>query len=36
MGIIGPGMSQDEAEARTDKGGEAVRSAVALAEELKS
>ncbi|MCU4798930.1 6,7-dimethyl-8-ribityllumazine synthase [Halobacteria archaeon HArc-gm2] len=35
MGIIGPGMSQDEAEARTDKGGEAVRSAVALAEELK-
>jgi len=25
MGIIGPGMSQDEAEARTDKGGEAVR-----------
>ncbi|WP_226010354.1 6,7-dimethyl-8-ribityllumazine synthase [Halomicrobium salinisoli] len=34
LGIVGPGMSQDEAEARTDKGGEAVRSAVDLAEEL--
>ncbi|WP_225334740.1 6,7-dimethyl-8-ribityllumazine synthase [Halomicrobium urmianum] len=34
LGIVGPGMSQAEAEARTDKGGEAVNSAVDLAEEL--
>ncbi|WP_226023329.1 6,7-dimethyl-8-ribityllumazine synthase [Halomicrobium salinisoli] len=34
LGIVGPGMSQDEAEARTGKGGEAVRSACDLAEEL--
>jgi 6,7-dimethyl-8-ribityllumazine synthase len=35
LGIIGPGMSQDEAAARSPKGGEAVDSAIALAEELK-
>jgi 6,7-dimethyl-8-ribityllumazine synthase len=34
LGIIGPGMSQDEAEARTDKGGSAVTSAIELATEL--
>jgi 6,7-dimethyl-8-ribityllumazine synthase len=34
LGIIGPGMSQDEAEARTDKGASAVRSAIELATEL--
>ncbi|MFB6073978.1 MAG: 6,7-dimethyl-8-ribityllumazine synthase [Haloarculaceae archaeon] len=34
LGIIGPGMSQDEAAARTGKGGEAVHSAVDLATEL--
>ncbi|WP_135304501.1 6,7-dimethyl-8-ribityllumazine synthase [Haloarcula amylovorans] len=31
LGIIGPGMSKDEAEARTDKGGSAVTSAIELA-----
>jgi len=35
LGIIGPGMSQDEAAARTQNGGEAVDSAIELAEELK-
>ncbi|MBO4248527.1 MULTISPECIES: 6,7-dimethyl-8-ribityllumazine synthase [Halomicrobium] len=35
MGVIGPGMSQDEATARTDKGGDAVDSAVSLATELR-
>jgi 6,7-dimethyl-8-ribityllumazine synthase len=34
LGITGPGMSEDEAEARTDKGGSAVASAIELAEEL--
>jgi len=34
LGIVGPGMSQAEAEARTDKGGEAVDSALDLAKEL--
>ena len=34
LGVIGPGMSQDEAAARTDKGGEAVATAVSLAMEL--
>ncbi|EMA18572.1 6,7-dimethyl-8-ribityllumazine synthase [Haloarcula argentinensis] len=34
LGIIGPGMSQAEAEARTDKGASAVRSAIELATEL--
>ncbi|PSQ32786.1 6,7-dimethyl-8-ribityllumazine synthase [Halobacteriales archaeon SW_10_68_16] len=34
LGVIGPGMSRDEAVARTDKGGTAVRSAIELAEEL--
>ena len=34
LGIIGPGMSQDEAAARTHKGGGAVDSAVDLALEL--
>ncbi|MBV0901793.1 6,7-dimethyl-8-ribityllumazine synthase [Haloarcula salina] len=34
LGIIGPGMSQDEAEARTDKGASAVTSAIELATEL--
>jgi 6,7-dimethyl-8-ribityllumazine synthase len=34
LGIIGPGMSQDEAEARTDKGASAVQSAIELATEL--
>ncbi|WP_254271739.1 6,7-dimethyl-8-ribityllumazine synthase [Haloarcula marina] len=31
LGIIGPGMSKDEAEARTEKGGSAVTSAIELA-----
>ena len=31
LGIIGPGMSKDEAEARTSKGGSAVTSAIELA-----
>ena len=31
LGIIGPGMSKDEAEARTHKGGTAVTSAIELA-----
>ncbi|GGN96842.1 MULTISPECIES: 6,7-dimethyl-8-ribityllumazine synthase [Haloarcula] len=31
LGIIGPGMSKDEAEARTQKGGSAVTSAIELA-----
>lgn len=34
LGIIGPGMSADEAAARTDKGAEAVRGAIELVEEL--
>ncbi|MFB6121575.1 MAG: 6,7-dimethyl-8-ribityllumazine synthase [Halobacteriaceae archaeon] len=34
LGITGPGMSEDEAEARTEKGGSAVTSAIELAEEL--
>jgi len=34
FGVLGPGMSTAEAAARTDKGGEAVHSAVDLAEEL--
>jgi 6,7-dimethyl-8-ribityllumazine synthase len=34
LGIIGPGMSTAEAEARTHKGAEAVHSALDLAEEL--
>jgi 6,7-dimethyl-8-ribityllumazine synthase len=34
LGIIGPGMSQDEAAARTHKGGEAVASALDLAHKL--
>jgi len=34
LGIIGPGMSQDEAVARTEKGGGAVASAIDLAQEL--
>jgi len=34
LGIIGPGMSRDEAEARTRKGGSAVSSAIELATEL--
>jgi 6,7-dimethyl-8-ribityllumazine synthase len=33
LGVIGPGMSKDEAEARTDKGGSAVTSAIEMAEE---
>jgi len=36
LGIIGPGMSQDEAAARTHKGGEAVDSALDLVSELQS
>jgi len=36
LGIIGPGMSQDEAAARTQKGGEAVTSAIELVSELQS
>jgi 6,7-dimethyl-8-ribityllumazine synthase len=35
LGVIGPGMSGDEAAARTDKGGEAVSTAVSLATELR-
>lgn len=31
LGIIGPGMSKDEAEARTHKGGTAITSAIKLA-----
>lgn len=34
LGIIGPGMSQDEAAARVDYGGTAVESAIELANEL--
>lgn len=34
LGITGPGMSQAEAEERIDYGASAVRSAIALAEEL--
>ena len=34
LGISGPGMSADEARARTDNGAKAVESAVQLAEEL--
>jgi len=34
LGIAGPGMSRAEAEARVDYGANAVRSAIALAEEL--
>lgn len=34
LGIIGPGMSQAEAEARVHHGATAVRSAISLAEEL--
>jgi 6,7-dimethyl-8-ribityllumazine synthase len=34
LGILGPGMSTAEAEARTHKGGEAVHSALDLVEEL--
>lgn len=34
FGIIGPGMSQAEAEARIDYGANTVRSAISLAEEL--
>jgi 6,7-dimethyl-8-ribityllumazine synthase len=34
MGIIGPGMSHDEARARVDYGATAVESAIELAEEL--
>jgi 6,7-dimethyl-8-ribityllumazine synthase len=34
LGIIGPGMSTAEAEARTDKGGSAVTSAIELATNL--
>ena len=36
LGIIGPGMSADEAAARTHKGGEAVTSAIDLVSELQS
>ncbi len=36
LGIVGPGMSADEARARTDKGAEAVRSAIELARELET
>lgn len=36
LGITGPGMSEDEALARTDKGAAAVHSALDLAEELES
>jgi len=36
LGIIGPGMSQDEAAARSQKGGEAVTSAIELVSELQS
>jgi 6,7-dimethyl-8-ribityllumazine synthase len=34
LGIIGPGMSQDEAAARAHKGGEAVDSAIDMVSEL--
>jgi len=34
LGIIGPGMSADEARARTDKGATAVESAIDLVREL--
>ena len=34
LGIIGPGMSRDEAEARIHKGGSAVTSAIEMTEEL--
>ncbi|QSG07818.1 6,7-dimethyl-8-ribityllumazine synthase [Halapricum desulfuricans] len=34
LGIIGPGMSQDEAAARTHKGREAVESAIDIVDEL--
>jgi len=34
LGITGPGMSEDEAAARTEKGASAVTSAIELAEEL--
>ena len=34
LGIVGPGMSTAEAEARTDKGAEAVRCAIEMYEEL--
>jgi 6,7-dimethyl-8-ribityllumazine synthase len=34
LGITGPGMSEDEAAARTEKGGSAVASAIQLAEDL--
>ncbi len=36
LGIIGPGMSQAEAEARVDYGATAVESAIALAEEFET
>ena len=36
MGIIGPGMSHDEARARVEYGGTAVESAIELASELES
>ncbi len=36
FGIIGPGMSEDEAVARTDKGGTVVHSALDMVEELDS
>lgn len=36
FGIIGPGMSEDEAVARTDKGGTVVHSALDMAEEFES
>ena len=36
LGIIGPGMSQAEAEARIDYGATAVESAIALAEEFET
>ena len=36
LGIIGPGMSQDEAAARTQKGGEAVTSALDIVSALQS
>lgn len=36
LGVIGPGMSQDEAAARTHKGREAVESAIDIVAELQS
>ncbi|PSQ36574.1 hypothetical protein BRD11_01125, partial [Halobacteriales archaeon SW_12_69_24] len=36
FGVTGPGMSAAEAEARIHRGGSAVESAIALAEELRS